>query len=210
MIYLKDLLKLDKIKYSDKVKPKHQKSMSMQTKLISDEMRVPRKPFPDNSSKETMNELKFLSDFNDGLIDKDYIKRGDDINKVFEEYCKFNDLDYDKKYFKQIIKESSKTILSLKYYYNRPRPKQLADYYGMDEFKDVELSSMKTPAYPSGHSTQGHLIAEILGKKYPRHYNKLKELAHFISKSRLMARAHYPSDCKFGEEVAQHILGKIK
>jgi hypothetical protein len=24
-----------------------------------------------------------------------------------------------------------------------------------------------------------------------------------------MARAHYPSDIKYGEEVAQHILGKV-
>ena len=69
---------------------------------------------------------------------------------------------------------------------------------------------MKTPSYPSGHSTQGHLMAELLGKKYPKHYDKLKQLAEFISNSRLMARAHYPSDCKFGEEVAQHIVAKIK
>ena len=106
--------------------------------------------------------------------------------------------------------ESSKTILSLKYYYNRPRPKQLADYYGMVEFKDVELGSMKTPSYPSGHSTQGHLMAELLGKKYPKHYDNLKKLADFVSKSRLMARAHYISDCTFGEEVAHHIVAKIK
>ncbi len=79
----------------------------------------------------------------------------------------------------------------------------------MVEFQDVELKSMKTPSYPSGHATQGHLFAELLGKKYPTHYEEFKKLSNFISKSRIMARAHYPSDCVFGEEVAQHILGKV-
>ena len=46
--------------------------------------------------------------------------------------------------------------------------------------------------------------------QYNDELKKYKNLANFISKSRLMAGAHYPSDCKFGEEVAQHILGKLK
>ncbi len=209
MINLKDLLELNEMKYSDDVNEKHQKKINMQTELIANEMRIPRKPFPENSSKETRNELEWLSDYNGGDINQDYVKEGDDIGKVFEKYCKENSLEYNTEYYKQIRDESAKTILSLKYYYNRPRPKQLADYYGMEEFKDVELSSMKTPSYPSGHSTQGHLMAELLGREYPTHYGNLKKLADFISKSRLMARAHYPSDCIFGEEVAQHILGKV-
>ncbi len=197
------------MKYTDKVDSKHQKKMDMPTELLSDDMRVPFTSFPENSSKETLDELEWLSVYNGGNIDENYVKEGDGVSGVFEKYCNENDLKYNKEYYKQILDESSKTILSLKYYYNRPRPKQLADYYGIEEFKDVELSSMKTPSYPSGHSTQGHLIAELLGKEYPGHYGNFKKLADFISKSRLMARAHYPSDCVFGEEVAQHILGKV-
>tara|TARA_B100000131_G_scaffold263932_1_gene260970 strand:- start:39 stop:680 length:642 start_codon:yes stop_codon:yes gene_type:complete len=209
MINLKNLLDLNDMKYSDEVKPKHQKTIDMETELIADEMRIPYKPFPENSSKETREELQWLSNYNNGAVDETFVKDGDDVGKVFENYCKDNDLEYDKEYYKQIIKESGKTILSLKYYYNRPRPKQLADYYGLEEFEDFELPSMKTPSYPSGHSTQGHLMAELLGKKYPTHYEEFKKLSNFISKSRIMARAHYPSDCRFGEEVAQHILGKV-
>ena len=209
MIKLKDLLNLDKIKYSNDVKEKHQNKISMQTKLMSNEMRVPYKPFPENSSKETRDELNWLINYNNKSIDKDFVKNGDDIEKVFKKYCEDNNLNYDEDYYKQILKESTKTILSLKYYYNRPRPHQLAEYYGLEEFEDFELPSMKTPSYPSGHSTQGHLMAELLGKKYPTHYEEFKKLSNFISKSRIMARAHYPSDCRFGEEVAQHILGKV-
>ena len=209
MIYLKNLLQLNKMKYSDDVDKTHQKRMSMQTKLLADEMRIPRRPFPENSSKETRYELEWLLNYNNGIVNKDFVKKGDDIIKVFKDYCKDNNLEFNKEYYEQILDESSKTILSLKYYYNRPRPKQLSDYYGIEEFQDVELGSMKTPSYPSGHSTQGHLMAELLGREYPNHYDTFKGLADMISASRLMARAHYPSDCKFGEEVAQHILGKV-
>jgi hypothetical protein len=210
MIYLKDLLNLNLIKYSDKVKPKHQEKMSMQTELISDEMRIPEKPFPENSSRYTKDELQWLLNYNNGIINKDIVKEGDDVSKLFEAYCNDNNLKFNKSYYKKILKESTKTILSMKYHYNRPRPYQLAEYYGIKEFEDFEMSSMKTPSYPSGHSTQGHLVAELLGKEYPKHYHELKKIANFISHSRLMARAHYPSDCKFGEEVAHHIVAKIK
>tara|TARA_Y100000996_G_scaffold404528_1_gene378706 strand:+ start:407 stop:1039 length:633 start_codon:yes stop_codon:yes gene_type:complete len=210
MIKLKELLSLNKMKYSSDVKSKHQKKMNMETKIILDEMRVPTRPFPENSSKKTRNELEWLLNYNSGMIDESFVKGGDDITKVFKDYCKDNNLEFKKEYYDKILKESTKTILSLKYYYNRPRPYQLAEYYGLKEFENFDLPSMKTPSYPSGHSTQGHLVAELLGKTYPNHYEHFKELANMISKSRLMARAHYPSDCQFGEEVAQHILGKIK
>tara|TARA_B100000287_G_scaffold228760_1_gene215619 strand:+ start:145 stop:789 length:645 start_codon:yes stop_codon:yes gene_type:complete len=209
MIQLKDLLKINKMKYSDEIKKKHQKKISMQTKLIDSEMRIPEKPFPDNSSRETRDELQWLSIYNNGIIDKDVVKEGDEILPLFENYCKDNNLTFNKKYYKEILKESTKTILSMKYHYNRPRPYQLAEYYGIKEFEDFEMTSMKTPSYPSGHSTQGHLVAELLGKKYPQHYDEFKKIADFITKSRLMARAHFPSDCIFGEEVAKHILSKV-
>ena len=52
-------------------------------------------------------------------------------------------------------------------------------------------------------------MAELLGREHSGHYNQFKQLANFVSNSRIMARAHYPSDIKFGEEVAKWILGAI-
>ena len=197
------------MKYSCDVKEKHQKKMSMQTELISNEMRIPQKPFPENSSKEVVKELQFLLNYNNGVIDENIVEKGDKIEDVFENYCKNNNLNFDEDYYKKIMKESSKTILSMKYHYNRPRPYQLGEYYGIEDFKIHNIDSANTPSYPSGHTTQAHIMSELLGRQYPHHYDNLKELANFISNSRLMARVHYPSDIKFGEEVAQHILGKV-
>ena len=60
---------------------------------------------------------------------------------------------------------------------------------------------MKTPSYPSGHSIQGIFIAKVLSKMYPKHKKQLMEIGKMVSNSRLMARAHYPSDTKLGEKI---------
>ena len=209
MIKLTDLFNLNNMKYSDKVKPKHQKKIDMVTELIADDITIQIQPFPENSSKETKSELQWLLDYNDGKINQKEIESGDNVLETFEKYCDDNKLKFNKTYYKQILKESVKTILSLKYYYNRPRPYQLGEFYGIKDFKIHNLDSAKTPSYPSGHTTQGCLVAELLGREYPNHYDNFKELATFVSNSRLMARAHYPSDISFGMEVAQHLLGKV-
>ena len=104
MIKLTDLLDLNNMKYSDEVKPKHQKKMDLQLELVG-EVVIPLKPFSENSSKETRNELEWLSDYNGGIIDNGYVKKGDDVIKVFQEYCKDNNLEFDKKYYDQILKD---------------------------------------------------------------------------------------------------------
>ena len=63
------------------------------------------------------------------------------------------------------------------------------------------MKSMGTPAYPSGHSTQGILVALSLSKMFPEHSNDLMKLGMDISNSRQMSKAHYPSDSKFGEKL---------
>ena len=60
---------------------------------------------------------------------------------------------------------------------------------------------MKTPSYPSGHSVQGMLIGNVLSDKYPRSRKALMATAKNISYSRRVARAHYKSDSKMGEEL---------
>tara|TARA_B100000131_G_scaffold323076_1_gene379644 strand:+ start:1085 stop:1732 length:648 start_codon:yes stop_codon:yes gene_type:complete len=209
MIKLKDLIDVNSMKYSDKVEPKHQKKMDKKAEFMSSDMKVPTTPFPENSSRETRRELEYLMHYNEGIIDEQMVKEGDNLEKVFEKYCEDNELKYDKDYYKQIKEDSSRTILKLKYYYNRPRPFQLADFYDMGEFKKFDLPSMNTPSYPSGHTTQAHLFAELLGKQYPKHYDKFKELAVFVSESRVMGRAHYPSDLIFGEKVAECLFSKV-
>ena len=69
------------------------------------------------------------------------------------------------------------------------------------DLDNIFTGSMGTPAYPSGHSTQGILIALVLSDIYPELRTSLLDLGKKISFARLSAKAHYPSDSNFGEEL---------
>ena len=183
MIKLKDLLELNKMKFSNEIMDKHQKQLSQTNEILPNEVSIAESPPPDNGSRQTLKELHWLLNYNDGVIDRDIIKEGDEVIDVFETYCKEHNLFFDRKYYKKILKESRKPILKLKYHYNRPRPYQLAEFYQIEDFKSHELDSAKTPSYPSGHSIQGHMMGNILGNKYPSHYQNLINLGKFVSES---------------------------
>ena len=76
--------------------------------------------------------------------------------------------------------------------------------------ENVELKSMKTPSYPSGHSAQSKLIAKVLTDKYPQLREQYNKEAEDISNSRNIGRAHYRSDSKFGQEVGERMYEYLK
>ena len=76
--------------------------------------------------------------------------------------------------------------------------------------KDIEMDSMKTPSYPSGHSAQGILIAKVLGDEYPEAKTAFAKTGKNISDSRKFARAHYISDSKAGEKLGQLLYKSLK
>ena len=55
-------------------------------------------------------------------------------------------------------------------------------------------------------------IAEIerFIRKYPKHKKQLMEIGKMVSNSRLMARAHYPSDTKLGEKIGELLFLNLK
>lgn len=167
-----------------------------------------RKP-PKNTSLQTYHELSFLKDLPEDI---DYVKKHDDIEAIFKEVCNDNNVEYPKDLVKELIKSSAGLIMELKWNYNRPRPYQLAEYYNF-KLGGTTLESMKTPSYPSGHSTQGILIGKVLQTKLPINTDGFLEAGKRISYSRNVGRAHYPSDSQLGEVIGnslyQHIKHKI-
>lgn len=164
---------------------------------------------PKNASMRVYSELNYLKDLPE---DKEYVEKHDNIESVFEEVCKDHGLEYPKELVNELIKSSAGIILDLKWKYNRPRPYQLAEYYNMKLGGKV-LESMKTPSYPSGHSTQGILIGKVLQTKLPITTDSFLEAGKRISYSRNVGRAHFPSDSELGEIIGnslyQHIKHKI-
>ena len=158
-----------------------------------------KKP-PSDNSFTTMQEIKELSKT---PINKNFVKEKDDIAKVFGKIVD------ERKFMQKLVDESAPLLLKIKKHHNRPRPKKLAKKLGI-KMEDIEMDSMKTPSYPSGHSAQGVLIGMVLSDKYPSKRNKLMKTARDISRSRNIAHAHYKSDSKFGEEIGKDMYNEFK
>ena len=159
-----------------------------------------KKKHPRDNSNTTKNEIKELTKI---PLKKKFVKEMDDGRKVFGNIVGKEPL------IEKLMNESDPIIMKLKKHFNRPRPKVLAKKMGV-KMKDIELETMKTPSYPSGHSVQGYLIAMTLSDKYPEKRDKLMKTAKDISYSRRVARAHYKSDSLFGEQIGKDMYYYIK
>ena len=162
-------------------------------------------PPPPNDSKITQHELKVLATLPENEA---FVKRYDNIYQVYKDYYKEIDEDFPAKMVERSIKETAPIILKLKYMYDRPRPSQLAEFYGINIGKVYEMESMRAPSYPSGHSTQAYYISNMLiNQGEPQ---SLMKVAQNISRSRNIARAHFPSDSSAGRDLANILLRNRK
>ena len=156
VIKLKDLLSVNELTYNNGPTEKHQSKIDYPITLFED-FEISLMPYPENSSKQTINELKELS-----LIegDEEFVKEHDDVDGIFQKKHKELGLEFNRDEAKDLLRQSSKYIMKEKYKYNRPRPYQLAEFYNID-LNGFDLDSMKTPSYPSGHATQGYLLGKF-------------------------------------------------
>ena len=133
----------------------------------------------------------------------------DDIKEVFKNTLAELELPYIEEELKSLLKQSAKFVMELKYKYNRPRPHQIAEFYGID-LNGVELDTMRTPSYPSGRAIQGYLLGMYFGDKYPQSRKVFTQLGEDIAQSRIVAKAHYPSDKSFGKVVAEYLYSIVR
>jgi hypothetical protein len=88
-------------------------------------------------------------------------------------------------------------IMKFKAFFNRARPYEIAPI--APSFK------VQHPAYPSGHSTQAHLIAFFLSELFPKKREFFLTTAARIAFNRELAGVHYPSDSRAGTHLAREI-----
>ena len=205
MIRLKDLLELNEMTYNDGADEKHQSRIDQPITLFED-ISISLQPFPENSSKKTLEEVKYLSNIEE---DREFVKEHDKVSKVFGKLHEELGLEFNKDEAKKYNRESAKHIMELKYKYQRPRPHQIADFYGIN-LNGVDLDSMRTPSYPSGHATQGYLLGMIYSERYPQHRKEFMKLGEDVAESRIVGKAHYPSDKKAGIELAEKLFENRK
>ena len=191
--------------YNDGADEKHQSRIDQPITLFED-ISISLQPFPENSSKRTLEEVKYLSNIEE---DREFVEEHDKVSKVFGKLHKELGLEFNKDEAKKYNRESAKHIMELKYKYQRPRPHQIADFYGIN-LNGVDLDSMKTPSYPSGHATQGYLLGMIYSERYPQYNEEFIRLGEDIAESRIVGKAHFPSDKKAGIELAEKLFENRK
>ena len=159
-------------------------------------------PPPSDDSEKTKKELDYLRSIN---LDKLFIQEKDDMLGNFLGFLDEKKIKYDRKFLKKLYDDLYHIVLDLKSYYKRPRPFRLDP-----SLTDTILDSMEGFAYPSGHSTTSNLLCLVLIELYPEHKKDFNKICKDITNSRQMAKAHYPSDIKFGEKLAKSMFDYLK
>ena len=166
-----------------------------------------------NTSKSTMNEMKEMQSMfkqRNKAIEQSVRNHDPKSEYAIEQYLKENNLEIDRENTKKIADVGSSIARKYKNKFERARPYHLADAMNM-KFDSMPLfsDSMKTPAYPSGHSLQSRLIGEYYAEKYPEHKDEIIDRADECGMGRVYAGWHYPSDHNASVKLAKEIYPKI-
>lgn len=157
-------------------------------------------PPPTNTSAETRDELKWLHELEN-------TKRHHALSEIEAEVqtknLQLGDFIYgnnNKPATTELLEEARKQVLpvlmTLKQDFDRVRPSHL------DPNLSIAINLPRHPAYPSGHATEGQLIAILLSKLDPVNAAYYQTDAIRIAENREIAGVHYPSDSEAGRSLA--------
>ena len=166
-----------------------------------------------NGSDKTYQELKTMQGmFKDRTpeIEKSVKDHDDQVGFAVKEYLKENKLKFREEDINKLADVGSSIVRYYKNKFERVRPYQLAEAMNLDfDHMPLDSDSMKSPAYPSGHSLQSRLIAEYYVEQYPEHKKGLIEAADECGEGRIYAGWHYPSDHDAAVNLAKQIYPNI-
>jgi hypothetical protein len=167
--------------------------------------------FPKNSSKGTREELNQLVDYIDELkkdpeAQKRYRAYDMSLTRVFAQVIMEQNLgEKGADIVDKLLDETLPLLIKLKFYFQRPRPYQLAEHYKLKLFP-FDSKSADSPSYPSGHTLQSKLICHVLGNHFPEKFDYFERLAKDIEYSRLYMGIHYQSDVDYSLYIAEVII----
>ena len=199
------------LKYIDEIPPSHMDKLERNKGSFEffDVTPFTGIPYPDIKSEELKSEIFYLNSL---PLDQEFVEEGDRVLQCFYNYLRKNDLHLSSNQLDLLndsLYEITPIIFELKYFYNRPRPYQVAPKLDLP-LEYLEIESAETPAYPSGHSTQGIFIGHFLGDLFPDHKENLIEIGNNIGISRLIGRLHYPTDDILGKYLGYSLYKHIK
>lgn len=166
-------------------------------------------PFYANDSTETKEEIMELVTSTNALSDNaEFAKRFEIYDTGFHIFMTQNlaangiSEEEIRELLQEVKEDINPLLIKLKYFYQRPRPYQLSLMRNIDLIP-FSSQAANSPSYPSGHTFQARVYAEVLGNRYPQFHKALHDLATDIMWSRIYMGLHYASDCRFADYVAQ-------
>lgn len=128
---------------------------------------------------------------------------------IFKHFLSKRTLYFPELQFNQLYSILYEIVLDIKYYYNRPRPNQIAEFYNIN-LDIISTKTHHTPSYPSGHTAYAALAYELLTELYPEYNTKFKELLSKVSKARLIQGIHFESDNEASISLVHSIYPDLK
>jgi hypothetical protein len=162
---------------------------------------------PKNSSETTRKEIEFLARVTERLSVKDrglVLLVDDDPFLLYKHFLNKHGLSFDKSDFDKVWNVAYPIIMNLKYKFNRPRPYQIDNVFGL-KVNVEETETHQTPAYPSGHTCYAAFYAYLLSDMYPEYSSFFFNQVGVAGYARTLQGVHYPSD----NEAAMTISGAI-
>lgn len=167
---------------------------------------------PPNRSEQTKAELRKVQLMSSNLTAEE-VKLVYEVDKdpglLFVPTLQEKNLPYPKDEIEAYWSVIYPIVMNLKWFYNRARPYQLGPKYGM-EIKYIRTETHHTPAYPSGHTSYGHLVSLILSEKYPEYAKDFKTFSDQTGEARVLQGVHYPSDNDAAVKLTKNIWRDIK
>lgn len=167
---------------------------------------------PANDSPSTSKELDIVSEATSKRSNKAVelvYKVDDDPLHLFFDFLETKNIKETRGEFDEYYNLVEPYTYALKYYFNRPRPEQIAPYLNK-EINVLYTSTHQTPAYPSGHTIYAAIAAHLFSDKYPEHREEFFGLAKQAGIARILQGVHFPSDNKAGMVVAEYLFPKVK
>lgn len=174
-------------------------------------------PPPKNSDSKLRKELEVIAGMVENISDVTlaFCKDAEeDLVQLFVDFLSRNGIyQVSKQDLDKVLDKTEPLLYKLKEHYNRARPQQVAYYHNIKINIPIQFANGNHPAYPSGHSYEGYIIAHLLAEKYPKHKESLLKLGKNIGFSRIVVGLHYFSDhdfgCYLGKLVVDNNLVKI-
>jgi hypothetical protein len=167
--------------------------------------------YPLNDSelvKEELNELVDLTEMLNEPENNSYLTRYKSYDRSLSQSIitafKQKGIDVEKLTL-DVIKDIRPLLIRLKYFYQRPRPKQIAQYYKLSMFPYNSFSA-DSPSYPSGHTLESYVVLNVIGNNFPNEYEFCQRMIDDIASSRLYLGLHYQTDNEFSVKIGEEIL----